>query len=129
MEHTTALIEAYKKLANEKEVLPVSRKEISEAAGLDMEAFDATFSGLEALQEAVWIAYLRTTLERLENSEEYIQYSVREKLLAFYYTFFEILSNEATFVRLFGSKLGIWNYNPAFLAGFKHAFLIFINEL
>src|SRR5688572_28753392 len=129
MEHTLALIDAYKNLAIEKGVLPVSRKEIAEAAGLDIAQFDATFTSLEALQDAVWVQYLRTTLETLEASEEYVQYSVREKLLAYYYTLFEILGKEGDFTKLFTPKLGFWNYNPAFLGGFKHAYMIFVNEL
>lgn len=129
MEHTSALIEAYKRLSLEKGTLPVSRMEIATAAELDIVAFEATFSSLEALQEAVWVEYLRTTLETLENSDEYAQYSVREKMLAYYYTFFEILGKDHEFVRMFAPKLGIWNYNPTFLKGFKHAFLIFVNEL
>ena len=129
MEHTSALIEAYKRLAFEKGTLPVSRMEIASAASLDIVDFETTFSTLEALQEAVWVQYLRTTLETLETSEEYAQYSVREKMLAYYYTFFENLGKEDEFVKMFAPKLGIWNYNPTFLGGFKHSFLIFVNEL
>jgi hypothetical protein len=129
MEHSSALIDAYKRLAMEKGALPVSRKEIATEAGLDMTQFDATFSSLERLQEAVWVQYLRTTLETLERSAEYIQYSVREKLLAFYYTLLENLGKEEEFCRMFAPKMGFWNYNPAFLGAFKHAFLIFVNEL
>jgi AcrR family transcriptional regulator len=129
MEHTSALMEAYKRLAIEKGILPVSRKEIATAAGLDIAHFDAAFSSLEALQEAVWLHYLRTTLETLETSNEYVQYNVREKFLAYYYTLFEILGKERDFVKLFAPKLGIWNYNPTFLKGFKHAFLIYVNEI
>jgi AcrR family transcriptional regulator len=129
MEHSAALIDAYKRLAMEKGHLPVSRTEIAAAAGLGIAQFEATFTSLEALQDAVWVEYLRTTLETLERSAEFAQYNVREKLLAFYYTLFEKLGDEEDFCRMFEPKLGFWNYNPAFLGGFKHAYLIFVNEL
>ncbi|MFN8396856.1 MAG: TetR family transcriptional regulator C-terminal domain-containing protein [Bacteroidia bacterium] len=129
MEHRSALIEAYKRLAVEKGTLPVSRKEIASAAELDFVDFETTFSTLEALQEAVWVEYFRGTLETLEGSEEFAQYSVREKLLAYYYTLFEHLGMEEDFVKMFGSKLGIWNYSPTFLGAFRHAFQAFMNEL
>lgn len=129
MEHSSALMDAYKRVAMEKGTLPVSRKEIATAAGLDKAAFEATFHSLTALQEAVWVAYLRATLETLESSAEYAQYTVREKLLAYYYTLFEVLGKEREFVNMFAPKLGIWNYSPAFLGGFRHAFMIFIHEL
>src|SRR5688572_26682532 len=101
MEHTAAFIDAYKRLAMEKGSLPVSRKEIATAAGLDIAQFEATFTSLEALQDAVWVDYLRSTLEILERSAEYVQYNVREKLLAFYYTLFEKLGDEEDFCRMF----------------------------
>lgn len=129
MEHRPALIEAYKRLANEKGTLPVSRKEIASAADLDFAQFESTFSSLEALQEAVWLDYFRGTLETLEGSEEFAQYSVREKLLAFYYTLFEHLAAEEDFVKMFAPKLGIWNYSPTFLGAFRHAFQSLMNEL
>jgi hypothetical protein len=84
---------------------------------------------LEALQSGVWVDYLKQCLERLEASEEFAQYSVREKMLAFYYTFFEILDGESEFVQHFGPKLGIWNYNPSFLMPFKDRFLAFVKAL
>jgi hypothetical protein len=129
MENKMALMDAYKQLALEKGTLPVSRQEIAAAANLDFAAFEAVFSNLEALQEAVWVEYLRRTLETLENSEEYAQYNVREKMLAYYYTLFDVLGKEGEFVRMFAPKLGIWNYNPSFLGGFKSAFLIFVGEI
>lgn len=129
MENAQKLIAAYKQLGIEKGVLSVSYKEISSAAELEIEDFKATFPSLEALQSAVWMDYLRKTLETLESSEEFVQYSVREKLLAYYYTFFEIINRDAGFVNLFASKLGIWNYEPSFLREFKKAFLSFVSSL
>ncbi len=129
MELNQLLIAAYQRLALEKGVLPVSKKEIAHAAEVSIEDFLSVFATLEALQEAVWVHYLRGTLEALENSEEYSQYNVREKMLAFYFTFFEKLEADREFVQLFESKLGIWNYSPTFLNAFKVAFLAFVEEL
>lgn len=117
------------RLATEKGVLPVSKTEIAQAAGLDLPGFDAAFPSLEALQEAVWLGYLRRTLALLEQSGEFAAYSVREKALAFYYSFFELLARDRAFVCMFAAKLGIWNYEPAFLRGFKAKFLAFVGEL
>jgi AcrR family transcriptional regulator len=129
MESSHQLIAAYKRLAVEKGILPVSKKEIAQAADLTIEEFVASFPTLEALQETVWVQYLRSTIEALEQSEEFAQYSVREKMLAYYFTFFEKLEAERDFVLLFEPKLGIWNYSPTFLNPFKAAFLAFVDEL
>jgi AcrR family transcriptional regulator len=129
MESNHALIAAYKRLALEKGILPVSKKEIAHAAGLEVEDFLTAFPSLEALQEVVWVQYLRETLEALETSEAYASYSVREKMLAYYFTFFEQLEAEREFVQLFEPKMGVWNYNPTFLIAFKKAFLAFVEEL
>ena len=129
MEIQQQLIDAYKHLAIEKGILPVSQKEIAVAAGLEVEDFAECFPNLDAIQEVVWVQSLRATLELLENSEEYVQYSTREKMLAFYFTFFEKLDGEHDFLRLFEPKVGIWNYNPTFLTKFKVAFLSFVEEI
>lgn len=129
MDHLQQFIAAYKRLAMEKGSLPVSKHEIAAAADLSEAEFSAAFASLEALQDAVWTGYLRSTMEALENSTEYAQYSVREKMLAFYFTLFEHLGADRPFIKLFGTKLGIWNYNPSFLVGFKSAFLKFVDEL
>jgi Tetracyclin repressor-like, C-terminal domain len=129
MEHSSALISAYRELALEKGKLPVSKTEVANAANSSISDLDAMFSSLEALQEIIWVGYLLRTLETLEGSSEYANYSVREKLLAYYFTLFEHLQEERNFVKLFAPKLGIWNYNPPFLKGFKQAFLLFVNEI
>jgi hypothetical protein len=129
MEMNQQLIAAYKQLANDKGTLPVSKKEIAHAANITIEEFVAIYPTIEAIQEAVWVEYLRDTLEMLENSGEFLQYSVREKLLAFYFTFFEQLATEREFVLMFEPKLGVWNYNPTFLVVFKTKFLEFAEAL
>ncbi|MEG9328114.1 TetR family transcriptional regulator C-terminal domain-containing protein [Salinimicrobium catena] len=70
---------------------------------LKEEDFYSFFGSFEALQKAVWERFFEHTTEVMQKSEEYSGFSVREKLLTFYYTFFEILSANRSYV-LFSLK-------------------------
>lgn len=71
--------------------------------GLKEEEFYEFFGSFEALQKGVWERFFEHSIEVMEKSEEYSGFSAREKLLTFYYTFFEILSANRSYV-LFSLK-------------------------
>jgi AcrR family transcriptional regulator len=130
MENASALLQqAYKDLSVAEGRFPLSFKAVAEKAGLEADSFQQHYSGLGALAEDIWATYLRETLEAVEGSPEFASYSVREKLLGIYFTLFEVLASERTFVCLYAPKLGIWNYSPDFMARFKPLWLKLIAEL
>ena len=49
------------------------------------------FTSFEAVKSAVWVALFEETQRQLEDQEVYKEYSVREKFLAFLYTWIEEL--------------------------------------
>jgi hypothetical protein len=67
------------------------------------EEFYSFFGSFEALQKGVWERFFEHSMEVMQKSEEYSGFSAREKLLTFYYTFFEILSANRSYV-LFSLK-------------------------
>ena len=129
METMQSIRKAYKALALEKKVLPLSLKETAESAGVEFEEAKQHYEGVRSVQEDIWLTYLRDTLEAMEASPEFAEYLVREKLLAFYFTLFEMMGEDREFLQLFQSKLGIWNYDPDFLMPFKAAFIEFVEML
>ncbi|SDL52775.1 DNA-binding transcriptional regulator, AcrR family [Salinimicrobium catena] len=70
---------------------------------LKEEDFYSFFGSFAALQKGVWERFFEHTTEVMQKSEEYSGFSAREKLLTFYYTFFEILSANRSYV-LFSLK-------------------------
>ena len=130
MENASALLrQAYKDLSVADGRFPLSFKLVAEKASLSAEEFSQHYKGLGALAEDIWVEYLRDTLAAVEASPEFAAYSVREKLLAIYFTLFEVLGSERPFVALYASKLGVWNYSPDFMVRFKEIWLKLVADL
>ena len=51
------------------------------------------FNSLDVLENKIWEGYITDTVKTLHSDDNYLVYSSREKLLAFYYTFIEIIKN------------------------------------
>lgn len=62
------------------------------------EEFYQFFGSFEALQKGVWERFFEHTVDVMQKSPEYPGFSSREKLLTFFYTFFEILSANRSYV-------------------------------
>lgn len=55
------------------------------------------YNSFELLESDIWLGFLKETIAKIENDSVYTTYSVREKLLAFYYTWIEILKNNRSY--------------------------------
>ncbi|GAA0748800.1 TetR family transcriptional regulator C-terminal domain-containing protein [Gaetbulibacter jejuensis] len=91
--------------------------------------FYAFFGSFEALEQHIFKAFFDNTLKALSANEDYTAFNSRNKLLSFYYTFFENLTANRSYVRyaleqhkqsLKGLKL---------LAELKKAFTSYIESL
>jgi len=56
------------------------------------------FSSFEHLEEGIWLLDLKTAIEKVKAQEVWAQYSIREKLLSFFYTYIEVLRAHRSFV-------------------------------
>lgn len=61
-------------------------------------AFYQHFGSLEALKKSIWADFYLHVESLLLKNQEYASYSNREKLLTFYYTFFEMLTANRSYV-------------------------------
>lgn len=92
------------------------------------------YNSFAAIEKEIWQGFFEETMARVKGENVYNEYSVREKLLAFYYTWIEVLKNNRSYV-VFSyksadrvvSKIRTPQYK--FLNAFKHEFLRFANEL
>ena len=89
------------------------------------EVFYDEFNSFEAVEQEIWLDLLRNTMEAIQAEELYAQYSAREKLLAFYYTFIEMMKSERSFI------LQTARFKPgsSLLKAFKKQFMVFIDEI
>ncbi|CAL2104790.1 Heat-shock protein [Tenacibaculum sp. 190524A02b] len=58
------------------------------------------FSSFETLEKEIFAIFHDKTIELLHNNEEYKTYDEKSKLLSFYYTFFELLTANRSYVHL-----------------------------
>ena len=62
------------------------------------EEFYKHFGSFEALEQAVWSRFFDHSFDLMQKSSEYSAFSAREKLLSFYFTFFEVLTANRSYV-------------------------------
>ncbi|MBV6647508.1 MAG: TetR/AcrR family transcriptional regulator [Cyclobacteriaceae bacterium] len=93
------------------------------------EDFYALYNSFDGLEQDVWDTWAKATVETLENDEAYVNYSVREKLLAFYFTWLEGLKSHRSYVLLKFRDLQDKDLKPAFLGKLHGTFSSFIDEL
>ena len=55
------------------------------------------YNSFELLESDIWLGFLKETITKIESDPVYPTYTVREKLLAFYYTWIEILKNNRSY--------------------------------
>jgi AcrR family transcriptional regulator len=132
----TAILNAYKH-----HVLTIGKRPISVYAFMQnmhrSEAeFYTHFTSFDALEQHIWAGYLSDTRARLHNEPSYPNYSVREKLLAFYYTWVEVLRPERSFIEWSrtayaraGGMGGVSMRTPMPYRKLKDGFMAYADEL
>ena len=58
------------------------------------------FNSFDALEDEIWKGWLKGTIDVLKQDPNYLEFSIREKLLSFYFTWFEMLLTHRSFVLL-----------------------------
>lgn len=90
------------------------------------------YNSFSAIEKDIWKSYFDETIARITSENVYNEYSVREKLLAFYFTWIEVLKSNRSYVTYSAQKIertGLTWKNTGFLNGFKAGFLDFANDL
>ena len=86
--------------------------------------FYSFFGSLESVKQSIWTKFLENAISTLEKDENYANYPNKNKLLSLYFTLFEILTLNRSYVifSLMENKEGMKN-----LKDFKHFRLHFKN--
>ncbi|MBD0831682.1 TetR family transcriptional regulator C-terminal domain-containing protein [Aestuariibaculum sediminum] len=64
----------------------------------DEAKFYEYFGSFEGLEKSIFNTFFKNTLQLLEKDSNYTSFSPREKLLSFYFTFFEVLTANRSYV-------------------------------
>lgn len=87
------------------------------------------FNSFKSLERSIWADWFEQTVKALEKDEAYKTYSVREKILAFYFTWFQMLMENRSYVIYRFEKMSKKDLNPYFLFKLKEHLGDFLNNL
>lgn len=94
------LLQSYKDFYTENLRRPKSVRDFCAFANIERSAFKAHFKSLFGIERQIWESFALETLQRISTVPEYQEFAASEKLLAFYYTFLEVIKQDEAFVRL-----------------------------
>ncbi|ARV05773.1 heat-shock protein [Polaribacter sp. SA4-10] len=86
------------------------------------------FSDFEALEKHIFAVFCTKTIELLLKNDDYKTYDTKSKLLSFYYTFFELLTANRSYVhlKLKGNKNKLESLKQ--LSSLRTAFIAFVSK-
>lgn len=93
-----ALIAIYMDYVLEHEKTPRSVYKFAKDNEMTEQDFYKHFGSFEGLRKAIWDKFFENSLSVMEKAKEYDSFSNREKLLTFFYTFFEVLTANRSYV-------------------------------
>jgi len=77
---------------------PTSVYVFAKNCGIEESEFYEHFNSFDAIEKDIWQTILQGTIDRIQSSTEYGNFSVREKILTFYYTLIEELKARRSYV-------------------------------
>ncbi|MCX2574990.1 TetR family transcriptional regulator C-terminal domain-containing protein [Pedobacter sandarakinus] len=87
------------------------------------------FSSFERIEKTIWFELTFETISRIKDQEVWLQYSSREKMLSFFYSYLEHLKSERSFV-IYSLKKEQGKFSmPSVLSGVKPIFENFSQEI
>ncbi len=92
--------------------------------------FYTFYPSLSVLEQDLWQNTITTTLARLHADSNYTNYSSREKLLSFYYTYIEELNEHRSFYKeLLRADVNLLKNIPSHFKKTKTHYVAFANEI
>ncbi|WP_343488443.1 TetR family transcriptional regulator C-terminal domain-containing protein [Allomuricauda sp. d1] len=92
------IISIYMDYVLEHETRPKSIYKFCKANNIKEEEFYRFFGSFETLRQAIWNKFYDNTITALNKNEEYATYGNKEKMLSFFFSFFELLTLNRSYV-------------------------------
>ncbi len=92
------ILTAYMDYVLEHEKMPKTVYKFAKDNKMSEQEFYQHFGSLESLRKDVWNTFFTMTMDVAHKNEEYAHFSNREKMLTFFYTFFELLTLNRSYV-------------------------------
>jgi hypothetical protein len=108
---------------------PKSVYQFAKDNGFDEALFYSFFGTLERVEKDVYKLFLEKTVEMIKKDPAYENYDMKSKLLSFYFTLFELMSANRSYVLLTLKEHQSQSKNLMQLSSFKIDFKNFISEI
>ncbi len=130
MEKADKIKQAYMEYFLENGTQPQSVYSFTKKLKIKESEFYDYYNSFELLESSIWLDFFKETIQKIEAEPVYATYSVREKLLAFYYTWIEVLKLNRSYAsqtwRLIDKRK---LKTPTFLVDLKNAFKEYSRDL
>ena len=123
------IISAYMNYVLENGHQPKTVYSFCKALGIEEAEFYKYFASFDLLEKTVFSVFYENCIELLSKNEEYQNYDARHQLLSFYYTFFELLTANRSYVKAVLEKHKNALKKVQLLAKLKKKFCVYIDEL
>ncbi len=94
------IISLYMNYRLENDNKPKSVYQFAKTNGFDETEFYSFFGTLESVEKEIFKTFLDKTIELIQKDTNYEAYDMKSKMLSFYFTFFELLSSNRSYVVL-----------------------------
>lgn len=123
------ILTLYMDLVSEQKMKPLDVEDFCDQVHLEEDNFYQHFKSLKKVEKTIFNELFENSLEVLNESEEFISFDGKNKLLSFYFTFFENLTLNRAYVEvvLKGCKNQLKSYKT--LSTLKKSFLLFVDSL
>ncbi|GAA4107417.1 TetR family transcriptional regulator C-terminal domain-containing protein [Aquimarina addita] len=94
------IIEKYMHYVLEHDMYPKSVYKFCKESKIKEEDFYNFFGSIDAVNKGIWNTFFSTTIDAINSNSEYENLSSRDKMLTFFFTFFELLTLNRSYVLL-----------------------------
>lgn len=123
------IVEAYIDFVLEHDKIPSSPYLLCKKIGMSEEDFYTHFSSVQQINKEIWGAFFTETKNRITAEEVYEDYSIREKVLAFYFTLIEVMKAQRSYAQLSYKQKKKLETKPHFLHIFHEGFREWVGDL
>lgn len=95
-----AIITMYMDYRLENSEKPKSVYQFSKLNGFDEATFYNFFGSIESVENQIYTTFFDKTIAMIQKADEYENYDMKTKMLSFYFTFFELLTANRSYVLL-----------------------------
>ena len=108
---------------------PTDIEEFCESVRLEEDQFYSHFKSLKNVEKTVFKELFKNSIDVLNESEEFLAFDKKNKLISLYFTFFENLNlnREYVLIALKGCKNKLKSFGA--LSGLKNNFIAFVDDL